>query len=100
MTSVNMPQFVDLLNRALTEPGVISKAYTAFHGYSIGNQILALVQCAERGITPGPIATFPKWKELGRYVRKGEKAIRLCQPVTVKRRGEQGDHTPADDTRE
>jgi hypothetical protein len=27
---------------------------------------------------------FPRWKELGRYVRKGEKAITLCQPVTVK----------------
>ena len=34
---------------------------------------------------PGPMATFPKWKELGRYVRKGEKAITLCQPVTVTR---------------
>jgi len=31
------------------------------------------------------MATYPKWKELGRHVRKGEKAITLCQPVTVKR---------------
>ena len=52
------PQFVDLLNQALTEPGIVSRAYSAFHGYSIGNQLLAMVQCAERGITPGPIATF------------------------------------------
>ena len=37
------------------------------------------------GIQPGPMATFPRWKELGRHVRKGEKAITLCQPVTVKR---------------
>src|SRR5207247_2818947 len=83
-TSVNMPQFVDLLTRALTEPGIISRAYTAFHGYSIGNQILAFVQCAERGIAPGPIATFMGWKDKGRYVRKGEKAIVLCMPVTIK----------------
>jgi antirestriction protein ArdC len=34
------------------------------------------------------MATFPRWKELRRYVRKGEKAITLCQPVTVKRRAE------------
>src|SRR5215510_5887516 len=27
-------------------------------------------------------------KELGRYVRKGEKAITLCQPVTIKRTSE------------
>ena len=31
------------------------------------------------------MATYPRWKELGRYVRKGEKAITLCQPVTCKR---------------
>jgi hypothetical protein len=95
MTSVNRaaPQFADLLNRALGEPGIISRAYSAFHGYSIGNQILALVQCAERGITPGPIATFVGWKEKGRYVRKGEKAITLCQPVTIKRNVEQEDNT-------
>jgi hypothetical protein len=82
----NTPQFVDLLTRALTEPGVISHAYTAFHGYSIGNQILAFVQCAERGIPPGPIATFMGWKDKGRYVRKGEKALVLCMPVTCKRK--------------
>jgi N-terminal domain of anti-restriction factor ArdC len=29
----------------------------------------------ERGIQPGPLATFPKWKELGRHVKKGEKAL-------------------------
>ncbi len=43
----------------------------------------------ERGIQPGPLATFPKWKALGRYVRKGEKALVLCQPVTIKRTREQ-----------
>jgi len=78
--------FADLLARAVTEPGIISRAYSAFHGYSIGNQLLALVQCAERGIEPGPIATFPGWLEKGRHVRKGEKALTLCMPITVKRR--------------
>jgi antirestriction protein ArdC len=65
--------FAELLHKAVTE-------------HSIGNQLLALVQCAERGITPGPIATFMGWKDKGRYVRKGEKAIVLCMPVTCKRR--------------
>src|SRR6266704_6528053 len=88
--------FADLLSRALSEPGVVSRAYTAFHGYSIGNQLLALVQCAERGITPGPIATFMGWKDKGRYVRKGEKAIVLCMPITVKR---QGNHDEPDEDR-
>ena len=95
MTSVNRtaPQFADLLNRALSEPGVVSRAYSAFHGYSIGNQILALVQCADRGITPGPIATFVGWKDKGRFVRKGEKAIVLCMPLTCKSKGDE----PRDD---
>jgi antirestriction protein ArdC len=44
-----------------------------------------MFQCHARGITPGPIATFPRWKELGRHVRRGEKALTLCQPVTIKR---------------
>jgi hypothetical protein len=87
MTSINRttPQFAELLSRALTEPGVVSRAYAAFHDYSLGNQLLAFVQCAERGIPPGPIATFMGWKDKGRYVRKGERAILLCMPVTYKR---------------
>src|SRR6476660_9887587 len=80
------PAFADLLSRALTEPGIVSRAYSAFHGYSLGNQLLAFVQCAERGIIPGPIATFMGWKDKGRYVRKGERAIVLCMPVTCKRK--------------
>ncbi len=86
--STNPASFAELLQRAVTEPGTISAAYSAFHGYSIGNQLLALVQCTERGIPPGPIATFMGWKEKGRYVKKGEKAIQLCMPVTCKREGE------------
>lgn len=83
--SSNPVAFADLLARAVTDPGVISDAYRQFHHYSVGNQLLAWSQCLERGIPLGPMATFPKWKELGRYVHKGEKAITLCQPVTVKR---------------
>ncbi len=78
--------FRDLLDRALAEPGVISRAYSAFHGYSIGNQLLAMFQCMARGIQPGPIATFMGWKAKGRSVRKGEKAIHLCMPVTCRRK--------------
>jgi antirestriction protein ArdC len=91
MTSIapNTAQFSDLLTRAVTEPGIVSTAYTAFHQYSLGNQLLALGQCVARGLEPGPLATFPHWRELGRHVRKGEKALMLCQPVTVKRKTDQ-----------
>src|SRR5262245_37234720 len=80
-----VPSFSDLLHSAVTEPGSIHAAYFAFHGYSLGNQMLALIQCAERGLAPVPIASFNRWKELGRFVKKGSKAITLCMPVTVKR---------------
>jgi antirestriction protein ArdC len=87
------PSFADLLRSAVTEPGTVSAAYRQFHNYSIGNQLLAWSQCLGRGIQPGPMATFPRWKELGRHVRRGERAITLCQPVTVKRPADATDDT-------
>jgi antirestriction protein ArdC len=77
--------FATLLEQAVNEPGILSSAYRAFHNYSIGNQLLAWSQCVERGIPLGPIATYQRWRELGRHVRRGERAITLCRPVTVKR---------------
>ena len=74
-----------LLDEAVKKPGFIHEAYSRFHNYSLGNQLLALFQCFERGVQPGPLATWPKWKELGRYVKKGEKALTLCMPVACKR---------------
>jgi antirestriction protein ArdC len=89
--------FADLLKTAVTDPGVLSRAYRQFHTYSLGNQLLAWAQCLEREIPPGPINTFPGWKALGRHVRKGQKAIALCMPITVKRRGS-ADATDTTDT--
>jgi hypothetical protein len=74
-----------LLADAVARPGVVSEAYRRFWNYSVGNQFLALWQCALRGIEPGPINTFNRWLELGRHVKKGEKALTLCMPITVKR---------------
>src|SRR4029077_8009624 len=78
-------QFRQLLNEAVTKPGTIMKAYSLFWNYSLGNQILALFQADRRGIALGPIASFNRWKDLGRYVKRGERAIELCMPVTAKR---------------
>jgi hypothetical protein len=49
-----------------------------------GNQLLAIVQCYSRGISIGPINTYNGWQSLGRAVKKGEKAISLCMPITIK----------------
>jgi hypothetical protein len=99
--SHDIPKWSALLVEAVNKPGLIMEAYRAFHQYSVGNQLLALVQCHLRGIQPGPINTFPKWQALGRYVKRGERALILCMPITRKHRDEQsntddeaeGEHT-------
>jgi hypothetical protein len=78
-------QFRDLLKRAVSEPGTISAAYSAFHDYSIGNQLAALFQCSLRRIPVGPISTLKNWNSKGRYIKRGEKAISLCMPITGKK---------------
>ena len=78
-------QFKKLLEEAVTKPGTLMKAYSLFWNYSLGNQILALFQANRRGIPLGPIASFNRWKELGRHVKRGERAIELCMPITMKR---------------
>jgi antirestriction protein ArdC len=86
--SADIPKWSALLVEAVNKPGLIMKAYSNFHSYSLGNQLLALVQCQMRGLQPGPINTFPKWRELGRHVKRGERALMLCMPITCKRRDE------------
>lgn len=78
------PDWNSLFEQALTQPGVMSKAYSVFYEYSLGNAFLAASQLIDRKLPISPIATFNKWKELGRMVKKGEKAIKLVMPVQVK----------------
>src|SRR5215470_15072277 len=76
----------ELLTEAVNKPGKIMAAYTPFHNYSIGNALLALSQCLQRKLTPGPLNTYQGWQELGRHVKKGERALTLCMPVTTKKK--------------
>lgn len=84
MTTDSAAHWSRLLTEAVEKPGTMLAAYSHFHNYSVGNQLLALTQCHQRGIEPGPIATFQTWKERGRYVRKGERALVLCMPIKYK----------------
>ena len=88
---MNQTKWSDLLIQAVKEPGLMLKAYSAFHGYSLSNQVAAIMQCHERGIEPGPINTFRGWQNLNRNVKKGEKAIWLCMPFTRKATDESGE---------
>ena len=87
--SADIPKWAALLVEAVNKPGLIMKAYSVFWSYSVGNQLLALIQCQLRGIQPGPINTFPKWQTLGRVVKRGEKALTLCMPITRKRHSDE-----------
>lgn len=89
--SQDKPDWQHLLKQALTVPGTLSKAYSLFHNYSLGNQLLASFELARRGLPLSPIASFMRWKELGRSVKKGEKAIPLVMPVTLKKKSEDPD---------
>jgi antirestriction protein ArdC len=73
-----------LLAKAVTEPGIVSTAYRRFHRYSLSNQILAATQLLERRMPLAPIASYTQWQKLGRSVRRGEKALGLLMPVTIK----------------
>jgi len=48
-----------------------------FHDYSIGNQILIMIQKPDAT----RVAGFNTWKDLGRWVKKGEKGIAILAPV-------------------
>ena len=73
-----MTDYKKLIDEVLDQPGKISDCYRMFHEYSFNNQILAMWQVGAQ-----PINTFMGWKALGRSVKKGEKAIALCMPVTI-----------------
>lgn len=75
----------ELLREAVEKPGRLLEAYTAFHNYSFGNALLALEQCVRRGLHPGPLNTYRGWTRRKRQVRKGEKGITLCMPMSFKR---------------
>lgn len=79
MKLTEVPEWSKLIEEALTMPGHLSSIYNRFYTYSINNQILLYMQ----GVTE-PVATFNRWKEMGRSVKKGSKAKAILRPITVK----------------
>lgn len=86
-----------LFAQALSEPGILSRAYSIFHEFSLGNCILAASQLKSRGLPLSPIATYKKWQELGRQVKKGEKALALCMPIIINSKSEKEDSSEEED---
>jgi antirestriction protein ArdC len=68
------------LTEALNAPGALGNTYTRFYNYSFLNQIRLMMQ----GMFE-PVATYNRWQELGRQVRKGSKAKVVLAPVLISR---------------
>ena len=55
-------------------------AQARFHRYSFGNTLLIMRQCP----AATQVASYKRWQEMGRQVRKGESAIWIWAPCTRK----------------
>ena len=50
------------------------------------NQILLLMQGVRE-----PVATYERWRSIGRQVLKGSKAAEIVRPITVTRKNDDGE---------
>jgi antirestriction protein ArdC len=60
-----------------------------FHHYSLGNCLLIAIQRPDAT----RVAGFHRWKQLGRYVKKGEKGIVILAPIVRRRKAEDRDES-------
>jgi hypothetical protein len=69
-------------------------AMARFHAYSFGN----ILSIARQRPTATRVAGFHTWKELGRFVKRGEKGIQILAPmVGHRRRRDDADHNRTQD---
>jgi hypothetical protein len=68
-----------LMEEALTAPGNLGNTYSCFHDYSLTNELLFLMQGLRE-----PVASYSRWKSLGRQVRQGARAKEVIVPVLIK----------------
>jgi antirestriction protein ArdC len=90
---MNQVKFSEYLKDIVTKEGVLSSCYSTFHNYSLLNQLMASSQLQARGQNIAPIASYNRWKELGRQVKKGSKAIALLMPVVINKKDANGQKT-------
>lgn len=65
------------------------KLQSAFHHYSFNNVLLILTQCPHAT----RVASYNRWKEFGRQVKKGEKSLKILAPIKKKipKKDDEGD---------
>jgi hypothetical protein len=67
-----------MLEMVLNEPGSMGDTYSRFYNYSYGNQVLLLSQGVRE-----PVASYERWKALGRQVRKGTTSAWIRRPISI-----------------
>jgi hypothetical protein len=72
-----------LLDEALTAPGSLTGVYDRFHDYSLTNMLLFRMQGVHE-----PVASFSRWKSLGRHVLRGSRAKEVIVPVLINEEAE------------
>jgi hypothetical protein len=81
------PDWNELLEAALDIPGNVGNTYRRLYDYSMGNLAFLLAQ----GVTPQPVASYDRWKQVDRHVKRGAKARYILRPITVKLKDELDD---------
>jgi len=82
---IETPDWYELLEQAVNEPGQLAAAHRYFHNYSLANRWLASTQLRAAGMPLLPINTFKGWLNAKRPVQKGQKAsIALIMPVPIR----------------
>jgi len=61
--------------------------------YSFQNTLLIASQARELGFEPSHVAGFRAWLRLNRCVRKGEQALRILAPMSLRERDTEGQET-------
>lgn len=74
------PDWSGYMEALLDHEGSLDDTYRRLYNYSMGNCAFLLYQ----GVPPQPIATYDRWKELGRQVKRGAKARSIIRPVNIK----------------
>jgi hypothetical protein len=86
MEVIKTPDWSALITEAIKVEGSLSKIFNRFYNYSYGNQLLLWSQDVEE-----PVATWLRWKQLGRTVKKGSKAKIIVKPTPVYKTNEKGE---------
>ena len=90
------PDWFELLEEAVREPGQLSAAHRYFHKYSLTNCWLVAIQLRALGLPLMPINTFNGWLKAKRPVQKDQKksiSMVVPAPVNIKEKNEDGTET-------